>query len=68
MSSQHDFFLTNNIKFVDYKDTEILYRFLSPAGKIMSRKRTGLSAKNQRAVSNAIKRARFMGLVPYIES
>jgi len=51
---------------IDYKDTELLKKFLNPHGKIMSRRRTGLSAANQRALAQAIKRARFMALLPYI--
>lgn len=63
---KNDFFNANNIRFVDYKDVENLKRFINPNGRIQSRKRTGLSAKNQRSVAEAIKRARFMGLMPYV--
>lgn len=51
---------------IDYKDAELLKKFLNPHGKIMSRRRTGLSAANQRALAEAVKRARFMALLPYI--
>jgi small subunit ribosomal protein S18 len=51
---------------IDYKDIETLKRFINPHGKIMPRRRTGLSAANQRALATAIKRARFMALLPYI--
>jgi small subunit ribosomal protein S18 len=51
---------------IDYKDIETLKRFLNPHGKIMPRRRTGLSAGNQRALAEAVKRARFMALLPYI--
>jgi small subunit ribosomal protein S18 len=51
--------------FVDYKRADDLRRFLSPNGKIQGRKKTGLSAKDQRRVNQAIKRARYMGLLPY---
>ncbi|MEK7612587.1 MAG: 30S ribosomal protein S18 [Patescibacteria group bacterium] len=51
---------------IDYKDVETLRKFLNPHGKIMSRRRTGLSSTNQRALAQAIKRARFMALLPYI--
>ena len=50
----------------DYKDTETLRKFLNPHGKILSRRRTGLSAGGQRSLSEAIKRARFMALLPFI--
>jgi len=63
---KQDFFSSNNIKHVDYKDVDILKKFISPNAKILSRKRTGLSANNQRKVANAVKRSRFMGLLPYI--
>ena len=63
---KQDFFSSNNIKHVDYKDVDILKKFLSPNAKIMSRKRTGLSANNQRKVALAVKRSRFMGLLAYI--
>jgi small subunit ribosomal protein S18 len=51
---------------VDYKDIETLKRFINPHGKIMPSRRTGLSAANQRALAQAVKRARFMALLPYI--
>ncbi len=50
----------------DYKDTETLKKFLNPHGKILARRRTGLSAGGQRSLSEAIKRARFMALLPFI--
>ena len=51
--------------YVDYKRAEDLRRFLTPNGKIQSRKRTGLNSQEQRLLSQAIKRARFMALLPY---
>lgn len=51
---------------IDYKDTQMLQKFLNPHGKIMPRRRTGLSASNQRLLAQAVKRARFMALLPYI--
>ena len=54
------------ISHIDYKDVETLKRFLNPHGKIMPRRRTGLSSSNQRALAVAVKRARFMALLPYI--
>lgn len=52
--------------YVDYKDTESLRRVISNNGKLLGRKRTGLNAMEQRMVSNAVKRARYMALLPYI--
>ena len=57
----------NDIRHVDYKDVDLLKQFVNPHGRVMSRKRTGLTAKQQRAVEAAVKRARFMGLLPYIQ-
>lgn len=65
---QQCFFKQNNIKHIDYKDIELLKKFLTPSAKIMARRRTCVSAKNQRKLSLAIKQARFMGLLPYIQS
>ena len=56
-----------NLKQIDYKDTEVLRRFLNPNGKILPRKVTGVSLKNQRKIALAIKQARFMGLLPFVE-
>ncbi len=63
---KQDYFKQNSIKFIDYKDTEILVKFLNPHARILSRKKTGLTAGSQRDLSQAIKRARFMGLLPYV--
>jgi len=62
-----DYFNQNNIKHIDYKDIEVLRAFVSPSGKIMPRRRTRLSASHQRQVAEAIKRARFMGLLPFVQ-
>ncbi|HEY4516053.1 MAG TPA: 30S ribosomal protein S18 [Candidatus Paceibacterota bacterium] len=66
MKSNNCYFKQNGIKYIDYKDTELLKKFLNPHGRILSSKRTGTSAKYQRLLSESIKRARFMGLLPYI--
>jgi small subunit ribosomal protein S18 len=52
--------------YIDYKDTESLKKMMSANGKILSRKRTGASAMEQRMLSRAVKRARFMALLPYV--
>lgn len=51
---------------IDYKDIDTIKKFVNPHGKIMPRRRTNLSAANQRALAQAVKRARFMALLPYI--
>ncbi|OHA88311.1 MAG: 30S ribosomal protein S18 [Candidatus Zambryskibacteria bacterium RIFCSPHIGHO2_01_FULL_43_25] len=56
----------SNIQYIDYKDTELLKKFINPHARIISHKRTNVSAKQQRQISQAIKRARFLGLLPYI--
>lgn len=55
----------NGTSFVDYKNVEDLRRSLTPNGKIHGRKRLGTTAREQRMVSQAIKRARYMGLLPF---
>ena len=64
---RHCFFKQNNIKHIDYKDVDVLRQFIDPYGRIMSSKRTGVSSKNQRKLAEAIKRARFIGLLPFIQ-
>lgn len=61
-----DYFSQHGIKYVDYKDVDVLKRFLNPHGRIKPRTQTGLTAKHQRDVTRAIKRAREMGLLAYI--
>ncbi|MFQ5414302.1 MAG: 30S ribosomal protein S18 [Phycisphaerae bacterium] len=50
---------------IDYKEVELLRKFLTPSSKLMGRKRAGTSAAEQRDVKSAIKRARFIALIPY---
>ncbi len=59
-------FKKNKIKFVDFKDPEFLKKFLNEQGKILPRRVTGTSLKYQRKVSNAVKRARHIALLPYV--
>jgi small subunit ribosomal protein S18 len=51
---------------IDYKDVKLLQRFISERGKIVPSRITAVSAKKQRLLANAIKRARFMALLPYV--
>ena len=60
-----DYIAANKIEYVDYKDTELLSRFVSERGKILPRRITGNCAKHQRALTVAIKRARAKALLPY---
>ena len=54
------------ISFFDYKDFKTLQRFLNPYGQIDGARKSGLSAKQQRALSVAIKRARHIALLPFV--
>ena len=51
---------------IDYKDVKLLQRFISERGKIVPSRITAVSAKKQRRLATAIKRARFLALVPYL--
>jgi small subunit ribosomal protein S18 len=66
MQKTQCYFSQNNIKHIDYKDVELLKKFLNPHGRIIASRRTGVSAKYQRQLALAVKRARFMGLLPYV--
>ena len=59
-------FCIKNVKEIDYKDTATLRRYLSSYGKIVPRKRSGVCAKHQRMLSQAIKRARVLAILPYV--
>ena len=55
-----------NKRFVDYKDVVYLRQFLNPHAKILAKKRSGVSSAKQREIALAIKRARYMALLPYL--
>jgi small subunit ribosomal protein S18 len=55
------------IRVIDYKDEKLLSRFLSERGKILPRRLTGVSSRHQRQLAIAIKRARYLALLPYIK-
>ncbi len=59
-------FCKNKNQVIDYKDVELLKKFIAPNGKISPRRVTGNCAKHQREIAVAIKRARFMALLPFI--
>lgn len=58
-------FCADNAKAIDYKQTDMLKRFLTERGQIRPRRKTNLCTKHQRRLSTAVKRARFMALLPY---
>lgn len=60
------YFTANNIKHIDFKDVDLLKKYVTERGKILPRRVTGTSAKYQRKLATAIKRARHMALLPYV--
>ena len=60
------FFTENNIEYIDYKDEKLLRRFTTERGKIVPRRISGTCARSQRALATAIKRARYMALLPFV--
>ena len=59
-------FYSENVDYIDYKDVKLLQKYMMSIGKIESRKRTGANMKHQRMLARAIKRARHIGLLPYV--
>ena len=59
-------FKKSGIKYIDYKDADFLIKFLNEQGKILPRRITGTSLKFQRKVSQAVKRARHIAVLPYV--
>ena len=60
------YFTADNITHIDYKDVDLLKKFISERGKILPRRVTGTSAKYQRKLTSAIKVSRIMGLLPFV--
>ena len=60
------YFCSENVNEIDYKDVDLLRRFISDRGKIRPRRQTGVCAKHQRRLAVAIKRARHMALLPFV--
>ena len=58
---------THGIEYIDWRDIHVLRQFLNPDGRLMSKKRTNCTATQQRKLSQAVKRARTMMLLPYTE-
>lgn len=59
------YFTVNKVSYIDYKDVDLLRKFVSERGKILPRRVTGTSSKYQRQLTRAIKRARQMALIAY---
>jgi small subunit ribosomal protein S18 len=60
-----DPFAESRIRFVDYKDDRLLSRFIGETGKLLPSRLTGATARHQRQVAKAIKKARYLALLPY---
>lgn len=65
-SAKQCHFCVNNVKYIDFKDTETLKKLLSPHSSIVKSYKTGVCSKHQRKFGNAVKRARFLALLPYV--
>ncbi|PIR05586.1 30S ribosomal protein S18 [Candidatus Kuenenbacteria bacterium CG11_big_fil_rev_8_21_14_0_20_37_9] len=66
INEKHCFFCVNQVKNIDWKNIPTLQRFMSHYCRIVPARRTGLCAKHQRKISTLIKRAREMGLMPFV--
>jgi small subunit ribosomal protein S18 len=66
-SKKNCYFTANNIKEIDYKDIETLSKFITESGKITPSRVTGTKAAYQRKLTTAVKRARFLALLPYCD-
>ncbi len=58
----------DKVEVVDYKDANLLDRYLTDRGKILPRRATGACSRHQKQVAEAVKRARFLALIPYIKN
>ena len=66
MANKHQ--AKRDISYFDYKDFKTLQRFVNPYGQIESRRKTGLTEKQQKAMTKAIKRARHIALLPFVSN
>jgi len=66
MKKEQCFFCSQNLTNIDFKETDLISRFVSSQAKIIDPMHTGTCSKHQRALATAVKRARFMGLMPYV--
>ena len=64
---QHNLHKKSAIEHIDYKDVTRLGAYVNPHSRMFNRRRTGFSAKSQRDFAQAVKRARFLALMPYIQ-
>ncbi len=66
IKDKYCFFCVSGREYIDYKDWQQLKKFTSSYGKIVPKRRSGVCSKHQRGVTGAIKRARFMALLPFV--
>ena len=66
MTTKQCHFCNNNVKQIDYKDVDALKRFMNPYARMLSTRKTNVCALHQRKLAMAIKRARFLALVPFV--
>ncbi|OGF82053.1 30S ribosomal protein S18 [Candidatus Giovannonibacteria bacterium RIFCSPLOWO2_01_FULL_44_16] len=66
IKSKQCYFCAANFTVVDFKDSVLLKKFMTPQGRISVKKKTGACSLHQRKLSEAIRRARFLGLVPFV--
>jgi small subunit ribosomal protein S18 len=59
-------FCVENVQEIDYKETDLLRRYVTERGKIRPRRQTGVCAKHQRGLARAVKRARHLALLPFV--
>lgn len=65
-ASKYCYFCVNNVSEIDFKEVNLLRKFISSYMKIVPKKRSGACSAHQRQLAEAIKRSRFMGLLPYV--
>lgn len=65
LKNKYCYFCVNNISHIDYKNWQQLQKFTSSYNKIVPKRRSGVCSKHQRKLATAIKRARFMALLPF---
>lgn len=58
--------MASSLRYIDYKDTEFLERYINEQGKMLPRRVTDTPAKKQRAIARAVKRARHLAMLPYV--
>ena len=66
MTTKQCYFCNNNMGAVDYKEVEMLKKYLSPHARLISHRKSNTCSYHQRKLATAVKRARFLGLLPYL--